>query len=97
MTTTDDVIEYVTATIGSQLFGLPISRVQGDKLPARSAGLRPGISGSGSCEGAVPGAGAPVAVSCALGDTDIRNLPRSIPGHVSSSEKTNPGRDRSVP
>src|SRR5213083_1362463 len=32
-----------------------------------SAGLRPGVSGSGSCKGAGPEAGAPVAVSrCAL-------------------------------
>ena len=29
----------------------------------RSVGLQPGISGSGSCKGAVPEAGAPVAVS----------------------------------
>src|SRR5882724_4358648 len=64
--------------------------------------LRLGISDSGSCEGAVPAAvapkrrsgaprrreaGAPLAVSrCALGNTDIRNLPGSIPGHVSSRE-----------
>ena len=35
MTTTDDVIEYVTATIGGQLFGLPISRVQDVFVPDR--------------------------------------------------------------
>jgi purine-binding chemotaxis protein CheW len=32
-----DVIEYVTATIGGQLFGLPISRVQDVFLPDRLA------------------------------------------------------------
>jgi purine-binding chemotaxis protein CheW len=38
--TTDDsdtVIEYVTATVGGQLFGLPISRVQDVFLPDRLA------------------------------------------------------------
>jgi purine-binding chemotaxis protein CheW len=40
VTTTNDnadVIEYVTATIGGQLFGLPISRVQDVFLPDRLA------------------------------------------------------------
>jgi len=31
----DDVIEYITATIGGQLFGLPISRVQDVFVPDR--------------------------------------------------------------
>jgi purine-binding chemotaxis protein CheW len=35
MTATDNVIEYVTATIGGQLFGLPISRVQDVFTPDR--------------------------------------------------------------
>jgi purine-binding chemotaxis protein CheW len=35
MTGTDSVIEYVTATIGGQLFGLPISRVQDVFAPDR--------------------------------------------------------------
>jgi purine-binding chemotaxis protein CheW len=35
MTMTDDVIEYVTATIGSQLFGVPIARVQDVFVPDR--------------------------------------------------------------
>ena len=35
MTATDNVIEYVTATIGGQLFGLPISRVQDVFSPDR--------------------------------------------------------------
>jgi purine-binding chemotaxis protein CheW len=32
---TENVIEYVTATVGGQLFGLPISRVQDVFMPAR--------------------------------------------------------------
>ena len=35
MSTTEHTIEYVTATIGGQLFGLPISRVQDVFLPER--------------------------------------------------------------
>jgi purine-binding chemotaxis protein CheW len=35
MTANDNVIEYVTATIGGQLFGLPISRVQDVFAPDR--------------------------------------------------------------
>jgi purine-binding chemotaxis protein CheW len=35
MTGTDSVIEYVTATIGGQIFGLPISRVQDVFTPDR--------------------------------------------------------------
>jgi len=35
MNATEDVIEYVTATIGRQLFGLPISRVQDVFAPNR--------------------------------------------------------------
>jgi purine-binding chemotaxis protein CheW len=35
MSTTDHAIEYVTATIGGQLFGLPISGVQDVFLPER--------------------------------------------------------------
>ena len=35
MTGTESVIEYVTATIGGQLFGLPISRVQDVFAPER--------------------------------------------------------------
>ena len=35
MSTTDHAIEYVTATIGGQLFGLPISRVQDVFMPER--------------------------------------------------------------
>src|SRR5258708_32962783 len=35
MTATENVIEYVTATIGDQLFGLPISRVQDVFAPDR--------------------------------------------------------------
>jgi purine-binding chemotaxis protein CheW len=35
MNATEDVIEYVTATIGRQLFGLPISRVQDVFAPDR--------------------------------------------------------------
>jgi purine-binding chemotaxis protein CheW len=35
MTATENVIEYVTATIGGQLFGLPISRVQDVFAPER--------------------------------------------------------------
>ena len=34
-TTTSNVIEYVTATVGGQLFGLPISRVQDVFVPER--------------------------------------------------------------
>jgi purine-binding chemotaxis protein CheW len=37
MSTTDTDIEYVTATIGGQLFGLPISRVQDVFAPERLA------------------------------------------------------------
>jgi purine-binding chemotaxis protein CheW len=37
MSATDTVIEYVTATIGGQLFGLPISRVQDVFAPERLA------------------------------------------------------------
>src|SRR5436190_24096474 len=37
MSTTDHAIEYVTATIGGQLFGLPISRVQDVFAPERLA------------------------------------------------------------
>lgn len=33
--TPDDVVEYVTATVGGQLFGLPISRVQDVFAPDR--------------------------------------------------------------
>jgi purine-binding chemotaxis protein CheW len=33
--TTENVIEYVTATVGGQLFGLPISRVQDVFIPER--------------------------------------------------------------
>jgi purine-binding chemotaxis protein CheW len=36
-TKVEDVIEYVTATVGGQLFGLPISRVQDVFLPDRLA------------------------------------------------------------
>jgi len=35
MSATDSVIEYVTATIGGQLFGMPISRVQDVFVPDR--------------------------------------------------------------
>jgi purine-binding chemotaxis protein CheW len=35
MSTTDHTIEYVTATIGGQLFGLPISGVQDVFMPER--------------------------------------------------------------
>src|SRR5499427_1445729 len=35
MSTTDHTIEYVTATIGGQLFGLPISGVQDVFVPER--------------------------------------------------------------
>ena len=35
MSTTDHAIEYVTATIGGQLFGLPIFRVQDVFMPER--------------------------------------------------------------
>ena len=35
MSATDNVIEYVTATIGGQLFGMPISRVQDVFMPDR--------------------------------------------------------------
>ena len=35
MSTTDHAIEYVTATIGGQLFGLPISGVQDVFMPER--------------------------------------------------------------
>jgi purine-binding chemotaxis protein CheW len=35
METTDSIIEYVTATIGEQLFGMPISRVQDVFIPER--------------------------------------------------------------
>jgi len=37
MSATENVIEYVTATIGGQLFGLPISRVQDVFAPDRLA------------------------------------------------------------
>jgi purine-binding chemotaxis protein CheW len=33
----EDIVEYVTATIGGQLFGLPISRVQDVFVPERLA------------------------------------------------------------
>jgi purine-binding chemotaxis protein CheW len=33
--TSDTIIEYVTATVGGQLFGLPISRVQDVFIPER--------------------------------------------------------------
>jgi purine-binding chemotaxis protein CheW len=35
MSTTEDITEYVTATVGQQLFGLPISRVQDVFTPNR--------------------------------------------------------------
>jgi purine-binding chemotaxis protein CheW len=35
MSATENVIEYVTATVGGQLFGLPISRVQDVFVPER--------------------------------------------------------------
>src|SRR5438477_9424990 len=35
MSATETIIEYVTATIGGQLFGLPISRVQDVFVPER--------------------------------------------------------------
>jgi purine-binding chemotaxis protein CheW len=35
MSTTDHTVEYVTATIGGQLFGLPISSVQDVFMPER--------------------------------------------------------------
>ena len=35
MTVTENVLEYVTATIGGQLFGLPIARVQDVFVPDR--------------------------------------------------------------
>jgi purine-binding chemotaxis protein CheW len=35
--TTENVIEYVTATVGGQLFGLPINRVQDVFVPDRLA------------------------------------------------------------
>ncbi len=35
MTTTEDAADYVTATVGNQLFGLPLSRVQDVFVPAR--------------------------------------------------------------
>ena len=35
MSTTDHTIEFVTATIGGQLFGLPISSVQDVFMPER--------------------------------------------------------------
>jgi purine-binding chemotaxis protein CheW len=37
MSTTENIIEYVTATVGGQLFGLPISRVQDVFVPDRLA------------------------------------------------------------
>ena len=36
MTATENVIEYVTATIGGQLFGMPISRVRNVFMPDRT-------------------------------------------------------------
>jgi purine-binding chemotaxis protein CheW len=36
MTATEDIIEYVTATIGGQLFGMPISRVRNVFIPDRT-------------------------------------------------------------
>jgi purine-binding chemotaxis protein CheW len=35
METTDNIIEYVTATVGGQLFGVPIARVQDVFIPER--------------------------------------------------------------
>jgi purine-binding chemotaxis protein CheW len=35
METTNNIIEYVTATVGDQLFGVPISRVQDVFIPER--------------------------------------------------------------
>jgi purine-binding chemotaxis protein CheW len=35
-TTAEDVVEYVTATIGGQLFGMPISRVRNVFMPDRT-------------------------------------------------------------
>ena len=37
MSASETIIEYVTATVGGQLFGLPISRVQDVFVPERLA------------------------------------------------------------
>ena len=37
--TTDNVVEYVTATVSGQLFGIPISRVQDVFIPDRLTGV----------------------------------------------------------
>ncbi len=56
MSANDTVIEYVTATIGGQLFGLPISRVQDVFAPERLARVplaAPEIAGMLSLRGRI--------------------------------------------